>query len=149
EMAENNKTCFQTIRSFNTNFWTSCVMVKFERWARYGIYGLMVIYLVGSTDTGGWGFDYVQKGNIVCKIVVILYLISHFLDVIAYRISYKISLVISYILLIAGYYLLGQVHSYQSVYFVFLLVAIVAAFFKPVASAIVARNTDETTGTLG
>lgn len=32
---------------------------------------------------------------------------------------------------------------------VFLMVAIGAAFFKPVASAIVARNTDETTGTMG
>lgn len=32
---------------------------------------------------------------------------------------------------------------------VFLLVAIGAAFFKPVASAIIARNTDETTGTMG
>ena len=44
---------------------------------------------------------------------------------------------------------MGEVQSYWSVYMVFLLVAIGAAFFKPVASALVARNTDETTGTLG
>ena len=149
EMAENKKTFFQTIRSLNTNFWTASVMELFERWAWYGIYGLMGIYLVGSTDTGGLGFDHVQKGNIMGNIVAILYLLPLFFGVIADRIGYKISLVISYILLIAGYYLLGQVQSYQSVYFVFLLVAIGAAFFKPVASAIVARNTDETTGTLG
>lgn len=149
EMAENKKTFFQTIRSLNTNFWTASVMELFERWAWYGIYGLMGIYLVGSTDTGGLGFDHVQKGNIMGNIVAILYLLPLFFGVIADRIGYKISLVISYILLIVGYYLLGQVQSYQSVYFVFLLVAIGAAFFKPVASAIVARNTDETTGTLG
>jgi dipeptide/tripeptide permease len=44
---------------------------------------------------------------------------------------------------------LGEVRTFWSVYFVFLFVAVGAAFFKPVASAIVARNTDETTGTLG
>src|SRR5690606_13438045 len=41
------------------------------------------------------------------------------------------------------------VNTYWSVYMVFFFVAIGAAFFKPVASAIVARNTNETTGTLG
>src|SRR5690554_6757415 len=149
-MSDNTKpSFFKTITSLNTNFWMASVMELFERWAWYGIYGLMGIYLVGSTDTGGLGFDHVQKGNIMGNIVAILYLLPLFFGVIADRIGYKISLIISYILLIVGYYLLGQVQSYQSVYFVFLLVAIGAAFFKPVASAIVARNTDETTGTLG
>lgn len=124
-------------------------MELFERWAWYGIYGLMGIYLVGSTDTGGLGFDHIQKGKIMGNIVAILYLLPLFFGVIADRIGYKLSLIISYILLIVGYYLLGEVTTYSSVYFVFLLVAIGAAFFKPVASAIVARNTDETTGTLG
>ena len=149
-MSDNTKpSFFKTITSLNTNFWMASVMELFERWAWYGIYGLMGIYLVGSTDTGGLGFDHVQKGNIMGNIVAILYLLPLFFGVIADRIGYKISLTISYVLLIAGYYLLGEVTSYSSVYAVFLLVAVGAAFFKPVASAIVARNTDETTGTLG
>lgn len=147
-MAE-KKSLGQTLKSFNGNFWTASVMELFERWAWYGIYGLMGIYLVGSTDTGGLGFDHIQKGKIMGNIVAILYLLPLFFGVIADRIGYKLSLIISYILLIVGYYLLGEVTTYSSVYFVFLLVAIGAAFFKPVASAIVARNTDETTGTLG
>ena len=149
KMAENKKSLGQTLKSFNSNFWTASVMELFERWAWYGIYGLMGIYLVGSTDTGGLGFDHIQKGKIMGNIVAILYLLPLFFGVIADRIGYKLSLTISYILLIVGYYLLGEVTTYSSVYFVFLLVAIGAAFFKPVASAIVARNTDETTGTLG
>ena len=44
-----------------------------ERWAWYGIYTLLGLYLVGSTDTGGLGFDHVQKGNIMGNIVGILY----------------------------------------------------------------------------
>lgn len=148
-MAENKKNLWQTVGSLNKNFWVASAMELFERWAWYGIYGLFGLYLVGSTDKGGLGFDHIQKGNIMGNIVAILYLLPLFFGVIADRIGYKLSLAISYILLIVGYYMLGEVSTYSSVYLVFLLVAVGAAFFKPVASAIVARNTDETTGTLG
>lgn len=148
-MTENKRTFVQTIGSLNKNFWIASVMELFERWAWYGIYTLFGLYLVGSTDAGGLGFDHIQKGNIMGNIVAILYLLPLFFGVIADRIGYKISLIIAYVIMIAGYYLLGEVSSYTNVYIVFLLVAIGAAFFKPVASAIVARNTDETTGTIG
>lgn len=148
-MAENKKNLWQTVGSLNKNFWVASAMELFERWAWYGIYTLFGLYLVGSTDKGGLGFDHIQKGNIMGNIVAILYLLPLFFGVIADRIGYKLSLAISYILLIVGYYMLGEVSTYSNVYLVFLLVAVGAAFFKPVASAIVARNTDETTGTLG
>lgn len=148
-MSQNNKTFGQTITSFNKNFWIASFMELMERWAWYGIYTLLGLYLVGSTDTGGLGFDHVQKGSIMGNIVGILYFLPLVFGVIADRIGYKLSLTISFVIMIAGYYLLGEVSSYWSVYSMFLLVAIGAAFFKPVASAIVARNTDSTTGTLG
>lgn len=146
---ESKPSLWNTITSFNSNFWIASFMELMERWAWYGIYGLMGLYLVGSTDTGGLGFDHVQKGNIMGNIVGILYFLPLVFGVIADRIGYKLSLTIAYIIMIMGYYLLGEVNTYWSVYMVFLLVAIGAAFFKPVASAIVARNTDETTGTMG
>lgn len=149
-MLENNKpSLWNTITSFNKNFWLASFMELMERWAWYGIYGLFGLYLVGSTDAGGLGFDHIQKGNIMGNIVGILYFLPLFFGVIADRIGYKLSLAISFVIMICGYYLLGEVTSYSNVYLVFLLVAIGAAFFKPVASAIVARNTDETTGTMG
>jgi dipeptide/tripeptide permease len=148
-MTENKKSFGKTLSSFNKNFWIASFMELMERWAWYGIYTLLGLYLVGSTDTGGLGFDHVQKGNIMGNIVGILYFLPLIFGVIADRIGYKISLTIAYLIMISGYYLLGEVNTYWSVYMVFLLVAVGAAFFKPVASAIVARNTDETTGTLG
>lgn len=148
-MTENNKTFIQTIGSMNKNFWIASFMELMERWAWYGIYTLFGLYLVGSTDDGGLGFNHIQKGSIMSFIVGILYFLPLIFGVIADRIGYKLSLVIAYIILIAGYYMLGEVRTFWSVYFVFLFVAIGAAFFKPVASAIVARNTDKTTGTLG
>jgi len=148
-MSTNKTSLFTTIQSFNKNFWIASFMELMERWAWYGIYTLLGLYLVGSTDTGGLGFDHVQKGNIMGNIVGILYFLPLIFGVIADRIGYKVSLTIAYIIMISGYYLLGEVNTYWSVYMVFLLVAVGAAFFKPVASAIVARNTDETTGTMG
>ncbi len=148
-MTENKKSFFQTIGSMNQNFWIASAMELFERWAWYGIYTLFGLYLVGSTDAGGLGFNHIEKGSIMSFIVGILYFLPLIFGVIADRIGYKLSLTIAYVILIAGYYMLGEVRTFWSVYFVFLFVAVGAAFFKPVASAIVARNTDESTGTLG
>jgi len=148
-MSDNKTSLFTTIKSFNKTFWLASFMELMERWAWYGIFTLFGLYLVGSTDEGGLGFNHIQKGNIMANVTAILYLLPLFFGVIADRIGYKLSLTISYIIMIAGYYLMGEVNTYLSVYMVFFLVAIGAAFFKPVASAIIARNTDETTGTMG
>lgn len=146
---ENKPSLKNTILSFNKNFWLASFMELMERWAWYGIFGLLGLYLVASTDAGGLGFNHIQKGAIMGNVTAILYLLPLFFGVIADRIGYKLSLVISYVIMIAGYYLMGEVNTYWSMYMVFLLVAIGAAFFKPVASAIIARNTDDTTGTMG
>lgn len=146
---QKNPTFLNTVTSFNKTFWLASFMELMERWAWYGIFALFGLYLVGSTDEGGLGFNHIQKGNIMANVTAILYLLPLFFGVIADRIGYKLSLTISYIIMIAGYYLMGEVSTYWSMYMVFLLVAIGAAFFKPVASAIVARNTDDTTGTMG
>ena len=148
-MPKQKKSFFKTISSLHKNFWLASFMELMERWAWYGIYTLFGIYLVGSTDVGGLGFDHIQKGRIMGNIVGILYFLPLIFGVIADRIGYKLSLAISYIIMIIGYYLLGEMTSYWGVYSAFLLVAIGAAFFKPVASAIVARVTDESTGTIG
>lgn len=143
------KSLGQTIKSFNKTFWIASFMELMERWAWYGIFTLFGLYLVGSTDEGALGFNHIQKGNIMANVTAILYLLPVFFGVIADRIGYKLSLTISYIIMIFGYYMMGEVNTYWSMYMIFLLVAIGAAFFKPVASAIIARNTDETTGTMG
>ena len=146
---QKNPTFLNTVTSFNKTFWLASFMELMERWAWYGIFALFGLYLVGSTDEGGLGFNHIQKGNIMANVTAILYLLPLFFGVIADRIGYKLSLTISYVIMIVGYYLMGEVSTYWSMYLVFLLVAVGAAFFKPVASAIVARNTDDTTGTMG
>lgn len=148
-MSTENKSFFQTIGSFNKNFWVSSSMELLERWGWYGLFAVFAIYLVGSTDTGGLGFNHIEKGIIMTQITGILYFLPIFTGVIADRIGYKRSLIIAYVMLISGYYLMGTVTSFWAMYFSFLYVAIGAALFKPVASAIVTKNTDKSNSTLG
>ncbi len=143
------KSFLNLVKSFKGNFWIASTMELFERWAWYGIFAVLALYLTGSVDTGGLGFSQVQKGQIMGIVTAILYFMPLILGVIADRIGFKISLIISFIILIIGYYLMGTVTSYSGFFIVFLFVAIGAAFFKPVASGVVTKSTDESNTKLG
>ena len=148
-MSAQKKSFFAVMRSYNKNFRVASIMELFERWAWYGLFAVLALYLTGSTDEGGLGFSHIEKGQIMGIVTAILYLLPMVTGVIADKIGYKISLVIAYVLLISGYYLMGEVQSYTLVFIVFLWVAVGAAMFKPVASAIITKNTDESNSTLG
>ena len=137
------------MKSYNGGFWVASIMELFERWAWYGLFAVLALYLTGSTDDGGLGFTHTEKGQIMGIVTAILYLLPLFTGVLADKIGYKLSLIIAYGILISGYYTMGEVHSYTMVFIVFLWVAVGAAMFKPVASAIVTKNTDDSNSTLG
>lgn len=143
------KSFFNLVKTFKGNFWIASTIELFERWAWYGIFAVLALYLTGSVDTGGLGFSQVQKGQIMGIVTAILYFMPLILGVIADKIGFKISLIISFIILIIGYYLMGTVTTYSSFFIVFLFVAVGAAFFKPVASGIVTKSTDENNTKLG
>ncbi len=148
-MSTEKKSFGKTITSFNKTFWTASFMELFERWAWYGLFAVLALYLTGSTDDGGLGFSHVEKGQIMGYVTAILYLLPLFTGVVADKIGYKLSLIIAYILLMSGYYLMGHVSSYAAVFLIFLWVALGAAMFKPVASAIITKSTDKSNSTLG
>lgn len=148
-MSTEGKSFFGVMKSYNKVFWVASVMELFERWAWYGLFAVLALYLTGSTDEGGLGFTHTEKGQIMGIVTAILYLLPLFTGVIADKIGYKKSLVIAYVLLISGYYLMGEVTSFTSVFLVFLWVALGAAMFKPVVSAIITKNTDKSNSTLG
>ena len=148
-MSSEKKSFFGVMMSFNKTFWIASGMELFERWAWYGLFAVLALYLTGSTDEGGLGFTHTEKGQIMGIVTAILYLLPMITGVIADKIGYKLSLIIAYVLLITGYYFMGEVSSYTSVFLVFLWVAVGAAMFKPVASAIITKNTDKSNSTLG
>jgi POT family proton-dependent oligopeptide transporter len=148
-MSTVKKSFFGVMKSYNKGFWVASTMELFERWAWYGLFAVLALYLTGSTDDGGLGFSHTEKGQIMGIVTAILYLLPVFTGVIADKIGYKLSLIIAYVILISGYYIMGEVQSYTMVFIVFLWVAVGAAMFKPVASAIITKNTDDSNSTLG
>ena len=148
-MSTDKKSFGGVMQSFKKGFWIASILELFERWAWYGLFAVLALYLTGSTDEGGLGLSQIEKGQIMGIVTAILYLLPLFTGVIADKIGYKISLIIAFVLLLSGYYVMGQVHTYTMVFIVFLWVAVGAAMFKPVSSAIVTKNTDESNSTLG
>ncbi len=140
---------FQLIGSFNKTFWLASFMELFERWAWYGFFAVFALYLTGSTDEGALGFTHIQKAQIMGLITAFLYFLPIFTGIMADKIGYKRSLIIAFLMLGAGYYFMGQVRTVSGMFWIFLLTAIGAAIFKPVASAIVTKSTNESNSTLG
>jgi len=148
-MSTESKGFFQLIGSFSKTFWLASVMELFERWAWYGFFAVFALYLTGSTDEGALGFTHIQKGQIMGLITALLYFMPIFTGIIADKIGYKLSLIIAYVMLGSGYYLMGQATTVSGMFVIFLFTAIGAAIFKPVASAIVTKSTTKENSTLG
>jgi dipeptide/tripeptide permease len=124
-------------------------MELFERWAWYGMFMVLALYLTGSKDTGALGFSQSQKGILIGTVVMTLYFLPIITGAIADKFGYKKVLILAYIILISGYYLMGQFHSYGGMFFIFFYVGIGAALFKPIISATVAKTTDNETSSIG
>lgn len=139
----------KVFKRFPVTFWVANTMELFERWAWYGFYMILALYLTGSTDSGALGFTQAQKGNLMGPVTFLLYLLPIVTGAIADRFGYKRVLVIAYSILTTGYFFLGQMHSYSGFYIVFIYLAIGAALFKPIITATISRTTDDETSSIG
>lgn len=139
----------QVFKKFPKAFWVANTMELFERWAWYGLFAVLALYLTNSTDDGALGFTQSQKGAIMGTVTGILYLLPLITGAIADRVGYKKVLIIAFLILGSGYYIMGEVTSYTMVYIAFLWVALGAALFKPVISATITKTTDDETSSIG
>jgi dipeptide/tripeptide permease len=139
----------RTFKSFPRTFWAANTLELFERWAYYGIFNLLAIYLTNSPETGALGFSQVEKGLIMGIVNAILYFLPIITGSIADKFGYKRVLVVAFIILSTGYYLMGVVSTFATVFITFLYVAAGAALFKPIISATIAKTTNEGNSSLG
>ncbi len=135
---------FELFKSFPKPYWFASAFELLERYAWYGLFAVLGIYL-----TNELGFSSIQRGDIMSIVTAILYFLPIFTGAIADKIGYKLTLAIAYVILMTGYFLMGQVTSYYAVFAVFLYVALGAAMFKPVASAIVTKTTNKENSSFG
>lgn len=136
-------------KKFTGTFWSANTMELFERWAFYGIYLVLALYLTDPKDKGALEFSQAQKGLLMGLITAILYFLPLFTGAIADRIGYKKSILISQIILSASYAIVGLFTSYTSVFVIFLFIAVGASIFKPVIAAVITKTTSKENSSLG
>jgi len=139
----------KTFKEFPKTFWISNTMELFERWAWYGLFMVLALYLTKSTDEGALGFSQEQKGSIMGTVAAILYLLPIVTGSLADKFGYKRTLILAYFILATGYYMMGTFTGYGAVYFAFLYVGIGASLFKPVISATITKTTNEGNSSIG
>jgi dipeptide/tripeptide permease len=134
---------------FPRTFWVANTLELFERWAYYGMFAVISVYLTNPVSIGGLGFTQDQRGVMQAVATGFLYLLPILGGAIADRFGYRKVLLGAFITLSAGYFAMGFSSSYGFVFMAFLLVALGGAFFKPVVVATVSKTTSKETNTLG
>lgn len=140
---------FKVFKKFPSTFWIANTMELFERWAWYGLFMVLALYLTKSTDEGALGFSQQQKGNIMGIVSAILYFLPLITGSIADKLGYKKVLLLSFGMLSSGYLMMGWLTSYSAIFMIFLFIAVGGAFFKPVISATIAKTTTDETSSIG
>ena len=140
---------FKIIKTYPRTFWIVNTMELFERWAWYGMFVILSLYLTNSTETGALGFTQIEKGSLMGSIVGILYFMPIFTGSIADKFGYKNVLLVSFAILSTGYLMMGYFNTYWTVYFAFLYLAIGAALFKPVITATISKTTNDSNSSIG
>jgi len=136
-------------KKFPRTFWLANVAELFERWAWYGLFMVLALYLTGSKDDGALGFSQEQKGLMMGTVTGFLYFLPVLTGAIADKVGYKLMLLIAFVIYAIGYFLMGQLETYTSVFMAFAMVGLGAALFKPVISATIAKTTNDKTSSIG
>jgi len=124
-------------------------MELFERWAYYGMFAVLSVYLTDPVSKGGLGFSQEQRGIMQAVVTGILYLLPIIGGAIADRFGFRKVLLAAFVTLASGYFAMGQFHTYTPVFVAFLVVAVGGAIFKPVIVATVSKTTAKGSDTLG
>lgn len=135
--------------AFHQTFYVANCMEILERFAWYGMYTLLALYLTSPIAQGGLGLGAEDKGLIMGVVPFFLYLFPIISGALADRYGYRRMFIISFIIMTPCYYLLGQIQDMWGFMAVFMLVALGAGIFKPIVTGTIGRTTDESNRGLG
>lgn len=137
------------IRTFPSTFWIANSMELFERWAYYGMFTILSVYMTDPVSKGGLGFTQEQRGIMQAVVTGVLYLLPVLGGALADRFGFRKVLLAAFVTLSSGYFAMGQFHTYAPFFIAFLIVAVGGAIFKPIIVGTVSKTTDKSTETLG
>ncbi|MCL2326389.1 MAG: MFS transporter [Proteobacteria bacterium] len=138
----------EALRSFPKCFWVTNVMEIFERMAWYGFFALSTLYISGAVSDGGLGFSSEDRGIIQGTVSFLIYLFPFITGALGDRYGYKRMLLISYLILAPGYYLLGQMDTMPTFFAAMLFVGAGASIFKPLIVGTIGRVSNKGNGSL-
>ena len=115
----------------------------FERIAWYGFFTVSSLYMSTSPSAGGLGFSDTERGILQGIIPFFVYVLPVITGAMGDRVGYRKMFLIAFALLTPSYLLLGQVHEFWPFFFVYMLVALGAAIFKPLVVGTVARSAND------
>ncbi|MEL0153766.1 MAG: MFS transporter, partial [Halieaceae bacterium] len=136
----NNKTPANT---FTRTFYVANTLEIFERIAWYGFFTVSSLYMSTSPSAGGLGFSDTERGIVQGIIPFFVYVLPVITGAMGDRVGYRKMFLIAFVLLTPSYLLLGQVHEFWPFFFVYMLVALGAAIFKPLVVGTVARSAND------
>ncbi|MGD8779324.1 MAG: MFS transporter [Ignavibacteria bacterium] len=138
-----------SLKEFPQTFWIANTMEIFERMAWYGFFAVSSLYITGAVEDGGLGFSDEDRGVLQGVVTFFLYLFPVVSGALADRYGFKKLLFAAFVILVPSYYLLGQLKTFPTFFFAFMLVALGAGTFKPVIIGTISKTTNEKTGSMG
>ncbi len=129
--------------AFTRTFYVANTLEIFERIAWYGFFTVSSLYMSTSTSAGGLGFSDTERGIVQGIIPFFVYVLPVITGAMGDRVGYRKMFLIAFVLLTPSYLLLGQVHEFWPFFFVYMLVALGAAIFKPLVVGTVARSAND------
>lgn len=124
---------------FPRSFWVANSIELFERAAYYGMFIALALYLTREVK-----FTDVEAGWVIGLFAGLIYLAPTFTGAIADKMGFRNSLALAFLLLTAGYALLGVFQLKATAIFSLFLILIGGAFVKPIITGTVAKASDET-----
>jgi POT family proton-dependent oligopeptide transporter len=135
--------------SFPRTFWVANVMELFERAAYYGMMSVLAVYLRMKVADGGLGFSETSVGFLTSIMLALTYIMPILGGAIAERYGYKRFLILSFAILMVGYFTSGRTSSYGIIFLTLLLVAVGSGLFKPILSGTITRASTDSNRSLG
>lgn len=132
-----------TADAFTRTFYVANTLEIFERIAWYGFFTVSSLYMSTSPSAGGLGFSDTERGILQGIIPFFVYVLPVITGAMGDRLGYRKMFLIAFALLTPSYLLLGQVHEFWPFFFVYMLVALGAAIFKPLVVGTVARSSND------
>lgn len=123
---------------FPKAFWTANFIELFERCSYYAAFIAMTLYLTNSV-----GFTDIETGYVIACFAALIYFMPIFMGLLADRIGFRAALIMAFVLLTAGYALLGAFQLKMTALASLGLIMLGGAAVKSIITGTVAKCSDE------